>query len=470
MPPVRIIILIMKARNVLAVILPVVLVAAGMVYYAWKSKPRLIEINPQAGAGHVSAAASIRLVFSRSMNRETISERLNIEPAVGGTFNWDENILTFTPDEAWPDGQEVNLRLEAGARASSWLAFPMDGQSWAFTTRRGMLAYLWPADGAADIYALDPVTGEMQQYTYGFNVLDYTVSSNGMMIYFSASNAEKGANLYRIDRIQAESLAGDAYQAEKLLDCGPAQCRGVAVSYDERYLAYEYLLPTLIGGLGPAQVKMLSLHDLAASPVGVATHETLQPSWSTTGLLAYYDRTSKAYEVVNPLTQERVQLPNQTGQPGAWSMDGAFYLAPEITYFQATGNHETGTSHLIRYGIRSNTNDDISGIEEVEDVEPGYTLDGGTIVFARKFLDAARWTLGRQLWIMNADGSEAHPITDEADYNHYDIAWSRDGHMLAYVRFNQAQLSKPPELWMINVDGSNPILLMLKGYSPIWIP
>jgi Tol biopolymer transport system component len=71
---------------------------------------------------------------------------------------------------------------------------------------------------------------------------------------------------------------------------------------------------------------------------------------------------------------------------------------------------------------------------------------------------------------MNSDGSDPHAITDEADYNHYDLAWSRDGQSLAYVRFNQVKLFDPPELWMMNIDGSNAVQLVIGGYLPIWIP
>jgi hypothetical protein len=71
---------------------------------------------------------------------------------------------------------------------------------------------------------------------------------------------------------------------------------------------------------------------------------------------------------------------------------------------------------------------------------------------------------------MNPDGSNPHQITDEPDYNHYELAWSWDSHMLAYVRFDETKLFEPPELWMISADGSNPIQLVIGGYSPLWIP
>jgi len=448
----------------------ILLALVGMVVYAWMLRPQLLEIHPQPGEVDIPVTSSIQLIFSRPMRPETVTESLEIEPALEGSFSWEKNILTFTPDQTWLNGQEIELHLKAGARATSWITFPLEGRDWSFTTSAANVAYLWPSDGPSNIYSLNPVTGEIYPLTHGMSVLEYTVNNNGGMIYFSASNSQGGSDLFQIDRIEAATSTVDSFRPKELLGCGSAQCRSPVVSHDGRYLAYEYLIPNPRGDLGLAQIWLLSLSSFEAKPMGEETHETVQPSWSPTGWLAFYDRTSSQYEVTHPETQARVQIPNQTGQPGTWSMDGEFYLAPEIYYFQATRTSETGTSHLLRYGINTGSSEDISGTDDVEDVEGIYSPDGSAIAFARKYLDETRWSLGRQIWIMKPDGSDSHPITDEADYNHYALAWSQDSLMLAYLRFNQAKLSAPPELWMINANGSNPIQLVIGGFSPQWIP
>ena len=404
------------------------------------------------------------------MNTISVTERLKINPNIAGSYTWDGNVLTFTPDQAWPEGSSVTITLEAGARAGSLISFPLGERKWTFKTSEVMLAYLWPSDGAADIYALTPTTGKILRFTQGMGVLDFTLSSNGIQIYFSAGNLQGGSNLYQIDRSEILSSADGLYTPQELLDCGSAQCRNPSASPDNLHLAYEYILPDPAGGPGPAQIWILDLATRQASPVGAQGHETFQPSWSSLGSLAYYDRTSGEYEIGLAAADEWTALSNQTGQPGAWSPDGQFYLAPEIYYYQAPENTERGTSHLIRYKIADQTDEDLSQSMIVEDAEAVYSPDGSKIAFARKFLDASHWTLGRQLWIIDADGSEAHPITDEADFNHYDLAWSRDATRLAYVRFDESKAYNPPELWMINVDGSNPLQLVIRGYAPQWIP
>ncbi len=460
----------MKTRVVIAVIIVILLVAAGSVIFAWNARPRLVEIYPKAGAVNVPATTAIQLVFSGKMKPVTVSEHLKIDPAIDGMFTWDQNVLTFTPTQAWPAGQEMKLSLQAGVRSASWIAFPMGEESWSFKTNTAMLAYLWPSDGRADMYALIPDTGEILRITNGMGVLDFSVSSNGILIYYSAGNSKGGVSLYKIDRTKAGSSTSSSYQAQEILKCGAAQCRNPVASIDNQYLAYEYIAPNAGGGSGSAQIWLLNLATEETSSVGQDNDETVQPSWSSKGVLAFYDVTKAGYELVSINTQERMLLANQTGQPGDWSPGGEYYLAPEIFYYQAPDNTERGTSHLMQYNAANSQAQDMSNSPDVEDAEAVYSPDGGSIAFARKFLDAAHWSLGRQLWMMQSNGSDAHAITDEADYNHYDLAWSRDGLSLAYVRFDESKPFNPPELWMINADGTNALQLVIGGYSPIWIP
>jgi Tol biopolymer transport system component len=455
---------------VLAVIALVLLVAAGVVIFAWNARPRLVETYPRAGAVNVPATTALRLVFSRAMNPATVSEHLQIEPAIDGKFTWDQNILTFTPAQAWPAGQVMKLTLQDGARAASWIAFPMSGESWSFKTTAAMLAYLWPSYGQADIYALVPDTGEIQRLTNGMGVLDFSVSSNGITIYFSAGNSEGGASLYKIDRAEVDNTTSSSYQSQEILNCASAQCRNPVASYGNQYLAYEYIVPNPGGGTEPAQIWLLNLATEKTFAVGQENDETVQPSWSSKGMLAFYDVTKAGYEFVNFDTEERILQTNQTGQPGDWSPGGEYYLAPEISYYRAPDNTERGTSHLMRYDGATSQAQDMSNSPDVEDAEAVYSPDGDSIAFARKYLDAAHWTLGRQLWIMKSDGTAAHTITEEADYNHYDLAWSRDALRLAYVRFDESKPFNPPELWIVNADGTNALQLVIGGYSPIWIP
>lgn len=460
----------MKKRIAVIAVIGVLLAGLGMLIFAWNSQPKLVEVYPQDGAADIQTTTPLRLVFSSRMQEESVNSRISIEPAIRGNFSWENDGLTFTPSQPWPGGQTIHITLSRGARADNWLSISMKQQSWSFSTSSEKLAYLWPSDGQADLYTLNPLNGNIQCFTDGMRVLDYCVSSSGMVFYFSAGNARGGASLYRLSRAGAAGGVDSAGQVEQLLDCGAAQCRSPVISADDQYVAYEYVMPGVGGASTAAQIWMLYLTSEQSEPIGSERHETLQPSWSSSGLLAYYDRSSQGYEIYNPQDESRIFLANPTGQPGAWSPDGEYYLAPDVTYTQYPNGAEAGVSQLIRYDVHSQGGENLSWSGFVEDVDAVYTGDGSRVVFTRKFLDTENWTPGRQVWIMNADGSGAQAITSEADYNHYDLAVSLDSRMVAYVRFNQVTIADPPELWVANADGSNPVQLVIGGYSPTWIP
>jgi Tol biopolymer transport system component len=219
-----------------------------------------------------------------------------------------------------------------------------------------------------------------------------------------------------------------------------------------------------------AQVWLLELASGEARQLNQTSGLTQNPSWSANNLLAYYDQGQAGYIILD-LEQDRQFLaPNFTGETGVWAPDGSAFLAPEIYYVQAPdGGTTLGSSHLIRY-TPFGPSVDLTQAENLEDTAPSYAPDSETIAFARKYLDEPHWSFGRQLWLMNADGTQPRQITFDDLYNHFDFAWSWDGRWLAYIRFDNASYATPAELWLSEADGSSPVQLIIGAFAPQWIP
>jgi dipeptidyl aminopeptidase/acylaminoacyl peptidase len=221
-----------------------------------------------------------------------------------------------------------------------------------------------------------------------------------------------------------------------------------------------------------------------AFPVGSMDHTHSDPSWSSGGLLAYYDETLKEILIVDLKFQtepaQLYALPSDLGIVGGWSPDDEFFAFPDVVILDETfeKNDVTGDefplfySHIFRLNLSTGLVSDLSGTDFglVEDASPVYSPDGLWIAFTRKYLEGERWSLGRQLWVMRSDGSEARQITQEPEYNHFALAWSPDSDALTFVRMDQNNLTQPPEIWIFDFDQNELRLLESKGYLPQWLP
>ena len=112
-------------------------------------------------------------------------------------------------------------------------------------------------------------------------------------------------------------------------------------------------------------------------------------------------------------------FPNQTGQGGVWRPGGSQFLAPEIVFVDTGSSSVTGLepradSHLILYDLESQTTQDLTPGEGIEDTSPVFSPDGKFLAFARKYLDAQRWTPGRQLWLAQVDTRARSPPDQRA--------------------------------------------------------
>jgi Bacterial Ig-like domain/WD40-like Beta Propeller Repeat len=475
----------MRNRLRIALLLGVLLALAILVIF-WFGFPKLLEVYPAEKSNNVAAGASVRLIFSRPLKTDALEAKLHFKPEASGTFEWNGSTLIFTPAQPWPAGVSVQVQLDPGIPAQGLLALPLrQGVTWSFLVRQPNIAFLYPSTDPANLYLLDPASGEKQQLTDSpGGVMDFTANPDGNIIYYSERKTPEGSTIYRLDlnnaaseQLEGQTAVSTAGQPEQVLACPQALCRGLALDSKENRLAYERsALPG--GGTEMPQVWVLPLAPAGSQPflVGDPAHQTVMPAWSARGLLAFYDSTAQAYLLVEPGGPERGRFPNQTGQQGAWRPDGEAFLAPEITYLNANvspalSNLESlADSHLILFHLDSGQTEDLTPGEGIEDTSPAYSPNGEFLAFTRKYLDVKRWTPGRQLWIARVEGRETRQVTDSPLYNHYDLNWSPSGDQIAFVRFNQSALTEPPEIWMLDLLTDQTTRLVQGGYSPIWIP
>jgi hypothetical protein len=418
-----------------------------------QGRPSVIEVFPDPNAVAIPGPAPLRMTFDRPMNPASIASGLETIPARDGHFFWEDNTVTFRPDQPWPAGQVISVTLSSSARSS--LSVVMEAPyRWQFTTAPTLLGYLWPSGGPADIYALDPGNGDIIQLSHSeLGVLDFSVSTDSLSIYFSARNQAGGADLWHMDMISRES--------QLLFDCDGDLCTNVEIrSVNE--LAYE--------NTSLNQVFYLSLDNTTGSLMGAG----VRPNWSAQGQLAYFDASEPGFFFRDLETGALALFSNTTGEPGSWSPDGAFFVAPEIR----PAGSGTATSHLVLFELLTGSTLDLtqlaaslgSGDINVEDNSPAFSQDGGMIAFARKYLDSERWTPGRQLWIVSPDGAESRPISDSPNFNHSAFTWHPNEPQLAYLRSDQTDPTLPTEIWLTLLDGSGPVRLIIGGFQPTWIP
>jgi Tol biopolymer transport system component len=454
----------------------------GLLIAAAFVAPRIISLSPQHGSGQVPSSAPVSISFSQRMDPDSVMEHLRVDPAIDFIPTWNEKTLTLEHDDPWPSGSSVTVTLTSGARSIGLLPL-LRSRSWSFTIGEPRVAYLYPAGQPAEILAQSLSDDQAAPLTESpLGVFDFSLNSHGTLIAYSAERPDGGTDLYVLDLIAGEDRR--VYPSPE-----GSRCESVVISPGGDYLAFEcFEFQASAGGPmtpGPRHVWILSLEQ-GAQPLhaGQEDHITTAPLWSPLGALAFYDSTSIAIVILDPALSPDLAAPyllsSAMGNISGWSPDGAVLVFAEMVFPLPQDASEQPSdqltldfyTHLLAVNMTSGTLRDLSGDahEAVEDASPVFSPDGQTIAFARRYMDQTRFTLGRQIWLMEADGSNPRVLTSDTMINHSALAWSPDSSFLAFMRFDRSHISKPAEIWVIEAGGDNPRLLIQGGYLPVWIP
>ncbi len=355
--------------------------------------------------------------------------------------------------------------------------------------RLSQLLLLYPTNGPANLYLIEPASGISQTLTTANQgVLDYTVQSDGQAVFFTQRHGNSGSTIYklRLDDIQTRLKGSDAVQPsaipspEVVYECEQAICQSLSIDPQNSHLAFERSSLPGSGRNENPQIWVLPLingNEGNAFSAGNPEHQTEQPSWSSKGLLGFYDVSDAAYVFSDSAGKEVGRFPNQVGEGGIWHPDGNAFLAPEISYVLGSQNSpelsnlvSLADSHLILHHLDTKRSEDLTPGHGVEDASPAFSRRGDFLVFGRKYLDAKQWTPGRQIWIANTESREARALTEEPLYNHFDFSWSPYGDQLAYMRFDQSAMTEPPEIWIYDLLSGESRQLLVGGYQPQWLP
>jgi Tol biopolymer transport system component len=133
--------------------------------------------------------------------------------------------------------------------------------------------------------------------------------------------------------------------------------------------------------------------------------------------------------------------------------------SPDGTRIAFEGTPQTGPQGVYVM------NADGNGVQRLTDPSrpagyPDWSPDGSMLVFSQGFEPAPSGTGGVEIWIMDADGGNAHHVTgDEGDTSHesvdYGPRWSPDGGSIVFTHDR--------DIYVVNVDGTGLTNLTLES-------
>jgi TolB protein len=426
-----------------------------------------VGLTPSPDAVGVSTRSQIEVRFDQPLALINPEVQLALTPPVPGELRFDGDALRFDPTAALQPNTTYTVTLAAGVRSQQGHRL-REALTWQFHT--GQVEALFTAtdgNGVEQLYlaAVDLAgqSGGAPTALTGIpgGIWDFAVAPDGGQIAFAALEEDGTSDLW----VTAPGAA-----AEMLVECSDGVCSGAAWSPDGQFVAYSRRNTSELssGVISPPRLWLVNPATGENSPIFADDQKlSFEPRWSSDGqYLSYLSPDLGGVGTINLFDGTTQFYETTTGEPGIWRPQRSQLL---INVLRQLGDQYV--VHLLLIDVSDNSQRNLSGEEMlVEDGSPAWSPDGEWIAFRRKELSGPTATLGKQLWLMRADGSEARALTADPAFDYGQPAWSPDGR---YLLFHQLPLKGPDitlSVWVMEVASGNLWEVARPGQRPVWMP
>lgn len=429
-------------RNLIVAAAAILLLTGLVVLRGSRVALTVVEVMPADGVQDASMRTRIAARFDDALASTADEIAVEISPPISGTLQVSEDVIQFLPADALLPNTSYTVTVSGEIQGQNNGRL-RDAVTWHFQTAQAQVLYSALDDanreqlfsmGVQFDAADGPSVGEPQQLTdVPFGVWDFAVSPDGTQIVYTVLGENGESDLWRRYR--------DAAEPEYLLACPGAACSSPAWSVDGELLAFTRRSAATLdttGGLSPPRLWLLDVQTGETAEV-FPDGQTLgySPFWSPSGAwLSYLAPDLDGVGVYNVDDGRRAFIATSTGESGVWRPTADVML---VSILKQVGQQYRAHLHLVDPNLLDDETEqgiNLSGEDAaVEDTSPAWSPDGEWIAFRRKELEGERASLGKQLWIMRADGSEQQPLTIAPEFDHGQPVWSPDGRYLLYHRF-----------------------------------
>ncbi|HRQ36841.1 MAG TPA: Ig-like domain-containing protein [Chloroflexota bacterium] len=439
---------------------------AAVIFMGSRVGLAVVGQTPAPNAAHVSTQTQIRVQFEDVLDSAP-DTAVTLSPFISGTTTLDGNTLIFQPAVPLAADTTYAVTIQPGVQGENGRTLH-EPLTWQFQTGQPRILFIKPdPEGPDQIYVAD-ADGRLpptQLSRTNASVLDFAVAPDSSQIVFAVMTHDQGttgtADLWLMN--------ADGSNQRMLLACPEATCSRPVWTPDGRRLVYERR-EILNPGAPPGNPRLwwLDIGSGQTAPVfqdsqllGLFAAISPDGRW-----LSYVSPTDQGIQLYNLENGTGLLVPNKMGTAVAWHPGSEQIALADIVTSDTDWGVVISTVAIPGGDVTTLSQSENGGLD-VDDSSPAWSPDGERIAFGRK---QARSAMGRQLWLMDADGTAVLPLSGDPDIHHSAFYWSPDGRSLLYQRYNLKELYAQPGVWVIDIQTGQTTEIAYPATQPAWLP